>query len=109
MVFGMAAFLPDTGVVIARLFEEDDHFSAVDAYLVEIPPKQVKLSYEVYLESVKKFKDNAEQMLPLLKEAMSGVATHRRLSIEDLGPDHIDPVVDLAFSKARRNEGFYAW
>lgn len=93
----MAIFLPDTGPVIARLFNEDNHFRAVDEYLAEIPPKQVKLSHEVYLESGEKFRDMVDRVLPFLKGAMDDVAAERELDIKDLGPDHVDPVIDLAF------------
>lgn len=105
----MPTYIPETCVVIASIRQDGKQHSEVDKRLSSVPPREVKLLFEVYSESNRKFQDNAVRALKPLRDAINVVAIKYSVPPDKLDPKAIDEVVAHAISKNKRHEGFYGW
>ncbi|GEM_PF-5360183 len=103
----MTWHLPDTGVVIAKVWENDRFSIAVSDYLDNVPVKNQKILEEVYKEASRKFQKNIRLALMPLRDAAVQVATKNGIGVEDLTFQHIDEVISAVIANTGKSEGFY--
>jgi hypothetical protein len=99
---------PDTSLVIARVKQNDSLHGKAVSYLASIPPKDVRILQEVFLEAQAVLqKKSAVAMIEIIR-TVEAYASEGQINPRDLNRNDIRPIIRKTIERVGpRSEGFF--